>query len=530
MKINLNTITNSIKKLDLPISKDVNLKSFKTNDELFYHLHINLFENNKLNHIDRLEGLNKLRRLTKGNDNLFSRAHNLTLAGKVEQELGNIKNAIKKSTDAYQLFESIYHKNKLAVNGSIFAYSTLSNIYSNLNLNNIALEYLYKGQKILHLCESNYIPTIRINLNLSICYQSLKKYKKSLKYLNEIYQLSSEKKDYPTLIPIIINLSANYFATKNYDKCFTLCKTALKYLDKINDVNYKPTILNDLAICYEKKSDYKKALLLYEEALNINIKLSAINKIPDGLIKIANINFIKKDYKEAIKHYKNVINNYKQFTDQIMIAYLELYKIMEIKKDIKTAFKYHKLYTEALEKSIKEKELFYNNENQNTVLSLEAYIDNIEKEKENSKLKLELNHKKRELVTKNIKTLSENNFLTSVINKLKEVSLNNDSNIRKDINNTIKLINNRLDDTVDWKHFLNIFDELNPEFFDKLNGNKDKLTELEIRVCAMIKFGFNTREIASILSITTRGVEQHRYRIKKKIKCSENLSSHLLKL
>ena len=77
---------------------------------------------------------------------------------------------------------------------------------------------------------------------------------------------------------------------------------------------------------------------------------------------------------------------------------------------------------------------------------------------------------------------------------------------------------------------ISIFNELNPDFFQKLNSSKNKLTELEIRVCAMIKFGFNTREIASILSITIRGVEQHRYRIKKKINSDSHLTTYLLKL
>ena len=365
---------------------------------------------------------------------------------------------------------------------------------------------------------------------MGICYHSLKKYKKSLKYLNEIHQLTLKNKDYQTLIPIIINISSVHFSMKNYDECFKLCKAALKYLDKINDVNYKPAILSDLAICYEKKSEYKKALKLHKEALEINIKLAAKNRISGNIMKIAEIYFIQKEYKKSIKQYNSIIKKYTDSSNERMLAYLQLSKIMEIQGDNKEAYKYYKLYTKSLESNIKNQESLYNDENKNTVLSLEAYIDNIEKEKENSKLKLELKHKKRELVTKNIKTLSENNFLTSIIDKLKQVSLNNDSDIRKNIKNTIKSINNRLDDSVDWKQFLTIFDELNPDFFEKLNGSKSKLTELEIRVCAMIKFGFNTREIASILSITARGVEQHRYRIKKKIKCKTNLTNYLLNL
>ena len=158
--INLNKLIQNIKKLDIPIPDNFNLKFFNNSDELFYNLNASLFENSNLNHKKRLAYLNKLRTLM--NKNIFSKAHNLTLSSKVEQELGRIQNAIKKSTDAYKIFESLYNKNKLAINGSIFAYSTLSNIYSNLNLNNISLEYLYKAQKIIHLSENNYIPKIRI--------------------------------------------------------------------------------------------------------------------------------------------------------------------------------------------------------------------------------------------------------------------------------------------------------------------------------------------------------------------------------
>ena len=526
----MKNIVNNLKKNNFPFSQKFNLSSYKNIDDFLYALNADAFENNKLNHKKRLIALKDIKKIAERKNKNFIIAHNLTLSSKVEQELGNIKDAIKDSTKAYKLFETMYNENNLAVNGSIFAFSVLSNIYSNINLNNIALEYLYKAQKIIHLCDKEYIPKIRVYLNLGICYHSLKKYKKSLKYLNEIFELTLKNKDYQTLIPIIVNISSVHFSMKNYDECFKLCKTALKYLDKINDVNYKPAILCDLALYYEKKPNYDKALKLYKESLKINEQLSANNKIPSNIIKIANIYFQQKKYEKSIKYYKIITKKYNNHIKEKTISYLELSKLMEIKKDNKNAYKYFKLYTYNLETSIKSQEILYNDENKNTVLSMEAYIDNIEKEKENSRLKLELEHKKREILTKNIKTLSENNFLISIMDKLKQDSLYNDSDIRKNIKNTIKLMNNRLDETVDWKQFLTIFDELNPVFFKKINGHKNKLTELEIRVCAMIKFGFNTREIASILSITSRGVEQHRYRIKKKINSKGNLTNYLLNL
>tara|TARA_B110000116_G_scaffold46768_1_gene38842 strand:+ start:351 stop:1931 length:1581 start_codon:yes stop_codon:yes gene_type:complete len=526
----LKKILTKIKEEKIIFSKAINFDKYDSKEDLLYRLNSDLFENNKLNHKKRNQFLNKLRKLLIDENLDFLVAHNLVLSAKVEQELGNIKNAIKKSTDSYKLFKTLYSSNQLAINGSIFAYSNLANIYSSLNLNNISLDYLYKAQEAIEQCENDYIPKIRINLNLGICFHKLGKYQKSLKYFSEIYNIALKKKDYMILIPIIVNTSSVYFSMKNFDKCLELNNRALDFLEKIDDVNYKPAILNDLAIYYKIKNDPNKALNLFKESLNMNIQISACNKIPPLYNNIADVLLDLKKEKQALKNYKLAIDksNNEEHLKSKIYAIEKICKL--INKDHTDYEYYSNLHLDYIKEELKIKEKLYNNGTKDTILSLEAYIYNIEKEKENSKLKLELNHKKREIVTKKIKTLSENNFLSTIIVKLKHDSLNNDSNIRANINNTIKLLNNRLDDTVDWKQFLSIFDELNPIFFKKLNGHKSKLTELEIRVCAMIKFGFNTREIASILSVTTRGVEQHRYRIKKKIECTKNLTNHLLNL
>ena len=53
---------------------------------------------------------------------------------------------------------------------------------------------------------------------------------------------------------------------------------------------------------------------------------------------------------------------------------------------------------------------------------------------------------------------------------------------------------------------------------------------MELRVCTLIKMGYDTNEIAGLLWISKRGVDQHRYRIKKKLNISENISAFILKL
>jgi len=110
---------------------------------------------------------------------------------------------------------------------------------------------------------------------------------------------------------------------------------------------------------------------------------------------------------------------------------------------------------------------------------------------------------------------------------LKKNIAENDNQVRKKINITIELLKQRIDTSSDWKQFLTIFNELNPTYLISLENQSPDLSNLELRVCAMIKFGLQTREIANILSVTIRGIEQHRYRIKKKLNINENITAYL---
>jgi AraC family chitin signaling transcriptional activator len=65
---------------------------------------------------------------------------------------------------------------------------------------------------------------------------------------------------------------------------------------------------------------------------------------------------------------------------------------------------------------------------------------------------------------------------------------------------------------------LNAFEKINKNFRIKLNKKSNQiLTHTELKICSFIKIGFDNYEIAGLLSIGLRGVQQHRYRIKKKM-------------
>lgn len=66
------------------------------------------------------------------------------------------------------------------------------------------------------------------------------------------------------------------------------------------------------------------------------------------------------------------------------------------------------------------------------------------------------------------------------------------------------------------------FESIHRNFFDKLLAINPKLSKRELRLCAFIKMNLSNKEIAPLLSISVRGVETARYRVRKKLNIDQD--------
>lgn len=159
--------------------------------------------------------------------------------------------------------------------------------------------------------------------------------------------------------------------------------------------------------------------------------------------------------------------------------------------------------------------------NQKNLDKIQIEMETKQKEEENKRLKNQVEFKNRELTSKVLFSASSRSFLIDFKNQLISLS---------DIKLSINLINKKIDETQDWHEFESRFNDVHPNFIKNLEEQYSKLTSMELRVCTLIKMGYDTNEIAGLLWISKRGVDQHRYRIKKKLNISENVSAFILKL
>ncbi|WP_281612902.1 triple tyrosine motif-containing protein [Flammeovirga sp. SubArs3] len=85
--------------------------------------------------------------------------------------------------------------------------------------------------------------------------------------------------------------------------------------------------------------------------------------------------------------------------------------------------------------------------------------------------------------------------------------------------NKLKLSNSEI---TNWQQFEVHFDEINNNFFKKLKNEYPELNATELRLCAFIKTGLSTKEIATIQNSTIRSIEAYRYRLRKKLSIDKN--------
>jgi ligand-binding sensor domain-containing protein len=69
----------------------------------------------------------------------------------------------------------------------------------------------------------------------------------------------------------------------------------------------------------------------------------------------------------------------------------------------------------------------------------------------------------------------------------------------------------------DWKIFLILFEQAHVDFFKHIKADFPDLTPHDLKLCACLKLNLSSKDIASLLNISLRGVENSRYRLRKKM-------------
>jgi AraC family transcriptional regulator, chitin signaling transcriptional activator len=96
----------------------------------------------------------------------------------------------------------------------------------------------------------------------------------------------------------------------------------------------------------------------------------------------------------------------------------------------------------------------------------------------------------------------------------------------------LKKVDNSIAHKDEWKIFEHNFNQVHEEFFNSLKAKHSNLTPKDLKICAYIKMNLSNKEIAPLMNVSIRGLETHRYRLKKKLDLENDISvtSYLINL
>lgn len=150
---------------------------------------------------------------------------------------------------------------------------------------------------------------------------------------------------------------------------------------------------------------------------------------------------------------------------------------------------------------------------------------------ETEKVQAELDHKKRELVSSTMHLIQKNETLSDITEQLVDIRRKTkDTTTKERLMKLIRLLKKEEIADDGWEQLMYHFNETHDGFFDKLKAEFPSLTPKDLRLCAYLKMNLNTKEMASLMNVSVRGVEASRYRLRKKLDLTsdENLTEFFM--
>jgi DNA-binding CsgD family transcriptional regulator len=151
----------------------------------------------------------------------------------------------------------------------------------------------------------------------------------------------------------------------------------------------------------------------------------------------------------------------------------------------------------------------------------------------NEQLQADLESKNRELANSAMNIVYKNEILQKIRSEITELKDREGKKLSNDnLRHIQKVIDEGMTDERDWNLFETSFNGAHEDFFKKLKHDHADLVPNDLKLCAYLRMNMSSKEIASLLNITLRGVEIRRYRLRKKLDLphDKNLTEFLIEL
>lgn len=150
----------------------------------------------------------------------------------------------------------------------------------------------------------------------------------------------------------------------------------------------------------------------------------------------------------------------------------------------------------------------------------------------NDNLNNELSHKSKALAISTMSIIKKNEILLHIREELskqkEELGVRYPQKFYQALNS---IIDSNISQSDEWEIFEINFNQTHNNLFQRLKNIYPDLTPSDLRLCAFLRLNLTSKEIAPLLGISSRGIETHRYRLRKKFNLAsdDNLIEFILK-
>ncbi len=484
-----------------------------------------------------------------------------------------------KNQDSALFYLNKGYKKRLQEKDTLRAINFLTNL-SQLHAHSLNYEKAYDGywEALLLADKTNdSISKANIYLGLGWLYSFYKRNDEALKYFDHSLKIRNklvkDKKLYiEYLVENYFSIASFYRVNKNYAKAKTYLDS-ITILKEKNDIKENYYSLSELGYIATINGDLKKGLEFLDKSLGY-----FESSEPSYLVVIyalyGNIYREQGDLTKSEQYFQkslDVSNKYKSHLDYRLFVFEELRKLYSQKKDYKKSIEF-------LEKAKQLNEDIYSVHNnlhlfeikdkfrieqkrqedlarQQRILQLEQEdkvwmlqtiilvvtivfilifgyltIRNIRNKHKNEKLIIKerqierfkrhrevLELKNKELTESALRLIEKDEFIASIKTRLANQKDNVDVNVIKRILKSIQGTPNS-----NWSEFEARFTAINQSFYKELKTKFPNLKQTDLKICALVKLNFPSKDMAKLLGISVESVHTSRHRLRKKLGLDRN--------
>lgn len=396
------------------------------------------------------------------------------------------------------------------------AYLGYSGIYFIKNKLDISTSYLLKAKEQPYVKENPeemYQINFREGLNLhalGLYEEAIKKYKEAISISNSI---KDDEDRINKLVGVYINIGDIFQLKKESDSAFYYYKNA--YQSQTTNLNNKFTSSISISELYVEKGKLDSArkylgfARYYAEKLNSDFTDAVYSQV-NGKYLSAN-----GDFSEAIVSYKKSLLLNEKLDRPSPSLYKLLSEAYQEKGDEQVSNAYLKRYVEVKD-SLEE----------NKKRNLQVPILMANKDNQNKVEKAESNTQLLVISFGVIILLIFSSIYFYIKRQQKKTAgrRNETMQLKKKLNNAFDEITELA--TTSSPNFLSRFIEVYPEFYNQLISEYPNLTTADVKLCALMKLDFSTKEIAEISFSSLRTVQNRKYKLRKKfgLETEENIN------